>query len=39
MELLKHIIKDKIRTDDKLVLFSKKQSMKGKRDVQQWLLM
>ena len=32
------VIKNKIRTDDELVLFSKKQSMEGKRDIQLWLL-
>ena len=32
------VIKNKIGTDDELVLFSKKQSMEGKRDIQRWLL-
>ena len=32
------VIKNKIRTDDELVLFSKKQTMEGKRDIQQWPL-
>ena len=32
------VIKNKIRTDNELALFGKKQSMEGKRDIQRWLL-
>ena len=38
VEVLNDIV-IKNRTDDELVLFSKKQSMEGKRDIQRWLLM
>ena len=39
VEVLNDIaIKNKIRTNDELLLFSKKQSIEGKRDIWWWLL-